>query len=104
MTTLAPYKAFPATPAKPNTLGRTKQTYEKNSLAQKLLQNLTITGEDSSHFQEFYEKQGKHQEFIDWRLENLVYLTVPTFIKSIGLEYQFNLRSRCLFNKPSTVR
>jgi len=54
--------------------------------------NFTISGKDRMHFQEFYEKIGKYQESISWRLESRVYLNVPTFIKSIGLEYQFYLQ------------
>jgi len=54
--------------------------------------NFTISGKDRMHFQEFYEKIGRYQEYISWRLESRVYLNVPTFIKSIGLEYQFYLQ------------
>jgi len=55
--------------------------------------NFTVTGEPGTRFQEFYENQGKNQEYILWMLESRVYLVVPNFLHSIGLEYRFSLKS-----------
>lgn len=59
----------------------------------KIQMHARVTGEAGIRFHEFYEKQGKHQEYILWKLESYVYLAVPTFLDSIGLEYQFYLKS-----------
>jgi len=72
-----------------NTIDRPLIPYER----MKIQINLTATGEYNMCFQEFYEKLGKYQEFILWTLESHVYLKVPTFVKSMGLEYSFDLKA-----------
>lgn len=54
---------------------------------------LNLTRDDVMHFLEFYDTQGKYQEYILWRLESRVYVTAPVFTSNLGLEYQFYLKS-----------
>jgi len=49
---------------------------------------VTIAGENARLFLDFFERKGKYQEGIQWRVDITAIVSTPTFIKTLDLEFQ----------------
>lgn len=48
----------------------------------------SITGENARLFIDFFERKGKYQESIQWRIDSTAIVSTPAFIKTLNLEFQ----------------
>jgi len=53
-----------------------------------VLMELNLKDEPAKQFREFFEKLGRYQENINWKLHCRVFLQTPTFLGTIDFEFQ----------------